>query len=643
MREKADVAVLWREFRAAEQGDREARAGYRRDRDLASGRAFRNWASDANMIGTFIDVLVSFLYAQNPDIEVRAAPQVGGPAAESVEFAQALTIILTRFWRRAGCKTELQKMVRSALTTGGGWLKVIPDAGLDPQTAHRRQSLAADLAALRAQHERLAADEAASVTDRQALTESIARLTARVQAEQQRDGSPSYRNPGVVLDFVRPEHVQVSAEVNSLLDYGKADWVAHSLHVPRASLRERFPRLREEELAAASSWQNAQRVTGTDGVPAGLFADDAVDGLSADGGEGITFARVVELWDRRDGFVKTLVEGVPRYAREPYQPAWECARFYPFFYLQFFPVDGERHPQSLPARLRKLQEEYSSRRSNGRLTAERSVPGLLFNRRSIQPDDVRRIENSVHQELVGLDSPTGEDVRKLFAAKPVPTVDPLVFDTRPVTADMERISGVQEALVQSNVKAKTATEARIQQSGFMSRSSADRDAVEDVLDELAYYTGEIAVQTVSAVEARRLAGPDAFWLAGMSVRDLDSLVQVRINAGSTGKPDRDREQRNWTVALPLVQNLMMQIQQAQTSGNQPLANAMIQMLKETFRRLDERIDVARLIPDGPAPVADRPALSDSAPVTLPVSPPPAAPGVSGGEPPTTSADANVLV
>ena len=628
--EEADVKALFREFRAARELDADARKGYQEARNLASGRAFRNWASDANLIGTFLDVLVSFLYAQNPDIDVRAAPQVGGPAPEAVDFAQTLSVVLTRLWRRAGIKRELHKLVRSALTTGGGWLKVLPDKGIGPQTRHRRDTLAADAEALRAASQALEAEDAPSADDRQALIASIERLTAQVLDESRHREKQNH--PGVVIDYERPENLQVSADAMTLADYGKADWVAHLLLVDFASLGERFPALTAQDRKAARIFGERRPGMDPEEEPAAWFDRHAeTPGQSPQKGQ---FVRVIELWDRRDGFVKTLIEGVPVYAEPPYPSPWASSRFFPFFYLEFFPVDGSRHPQSLPRRLKKLQEEYSSRRSNGRLTAERSVPGLLFNRRSLHPEDVKRLETSVHLEMVGLDSPTGDDVRKLFAPKPVPAVDPLVFDTRAVTADMERVSGVQEALVQSNVRAKTATEARIQQSGFASRSSADRDAVEDLLNELAHYTAELSVQTLTVEHAQRLAGPQAFWLPGMEVHDLDALVRVQITAGSTGKPDRDREQKNWTVALPLVQNVLLQIQQAQQQNNAPMAEAMINLLKETFRRLDERIDVERLVPQGPMPAAG--------PAT-PAAPAPDTPGVSGGEPPQSSAEANVLV
>jgi hypothetical protein len=274
------------------------------------------------------------------------------------------------------------------------------------------------------------------------------------------------------------------------------------------------------------------------------------------------------------------------------------SRFYPYFYLGFFEVDSERHPQSLSWRLKKLQDEYGSKRSNSRLTAERSVPGGLFDATGVKSEDVKKIEKSVHQEWVGIESMKGDDIRKLFTEKPVPKIDPLVFDTSSVIADMERVGGVQEALSQAVTVAKTATEAKIQDTGFASRTSADRDSLEDMLQDLAEYTLELAIQGMPLTQAQRIAGPKAFWPEGMAQQDIITLAEIDIVAGTTGKPDEEKERQSWSILLPLIQAIMKEIQLAQLTGNLPMAIALRELLAETFRRLDERVPVDKFVPQG---------------------------------------------
>jgi hypothetical protein len=221
---------------------------------------------------------------------------------------------------------------------------------------------------------------------------------------------------------------------------------------------------------------------------------------------------------------------------------------------------------------------------------------VIFDDTGITPADARKIEASTHQEYVGISAAKGDDIRKLFAEKPVAKIDPLVFDTSSVIADMERVGGVQEALSQAVTVAKTATEAKIQDTGFASRTSADRDSLEDMLQDMAEYTLELAIQGMPLEQVQRLAGASAFWPHGMAQEDIITLAEVTIKAGTTGKPDEDQLRQSWSILLPLIQAMMKEIQLAQLTGNLPMALALRELIAETFRRLDERIPIDKFIP-----------------------------------------------
>lgn len=635
--ESAQVKELIDEYDEARKFDAAAREQYAVDRGYASGQKIKNWASDANLIGSFIDILVAFLYARNPDVSAKAAPQVGGVSKDNQSFAETATIVVSNLWKKARLKRAARKQVRATLTVGVGWLKVIMnnETRQDPQVKSQLNDISDNIAELQATQQMIADPD--SQLEQDELSAELAKLE-RLQVSLQNRLEVVHRY-GVAIDFVKADDMQVSLDVDDICDHLDADWNGNEMYVPVKTLRKRFPRLTEKDIRMATCYYSKKPTTrkeqedaayGGGGAETARYTKASMTG-STDGAE---FARVIEIWDNRDGHIKTVVEGIKKYAIEPYQPPYWTSRFYPYFLLALFETDGDRHPQSLAYRLKKLQDEYSSKRSNGRLTAERSVPGTIFDKGALSDEDAKKIENSTHMEMVGIRSATGDDVRKLFAAKPVPAVDPLVFDTRQVIQDMERISGVQEALSQTISKAKTATEAKIQDQGFNTRSSSDRDMLEDMLDELALYTTELAIQSLPSDEVARIAGPMAFWPEGMAPEDVVTLVEIEIQAGSTGKPDKEGEQQNWTVIMPLVQNLMMAIQQAQMMGNLPLANAMVNLLKETFRRLDERVNIDQFIPQGDLQnMMGVPGL-------------PGAPGAEDAEveePRETAADVNTLV
>ncbi|KKM87923.1 hypothetical protein LCGC14_1263980, partial [marine sediment metagenome] len=404
---------------------------------------------------------------------------------------------------------------------------------------------------------------------------------------------------GLAVDFVRGEDMQVSLDVGEISDYLSANWVANQMFIQQDEAPMMFPRLESEDLKTAKIFY--QRKDKKDASAANVTDSDAEKYTPAtqtsDGAEDeVKFIRVVELWDKRDNHIKTMIDGVNRWARLPYQPPYASTRFYPYFELALFEVDGDRHPQSLTGRLVKLQEEYSSARSNGRLARERSVPGIIFDAQKITPDDIKKIERSVTQEYVGVNPIGGDDIRKAFAEKPVGQYDPRIYDTTPSVKDMEVMAGVQEALSQGISRTKTATEANIEQTGFASRTGADRDTEEDVLTDLAQYTAELSMQALPYNYVVKIAGKLAFWPEGLPFEEVVTMVNVEIEGGTTGKPNKQAEQQSWATVMPLIRETIIVIQQAFATGNVPLAEALQELLRETLQRMDDRVNLDRFIP-----------------------------------------------
>lgn len=602
--EEKAVESIEKEYTQARKFDEDARLQYGQDRGYASGQKTKNWASDANLIGTFIDILTSFLYARDPEVSASAAKNVGGVDKENVAFAETAGIIISRLWKKAKLKKGARKMVRSALSVGPGWLKIIMthETRTDPVVQSELNDLEDNMQRLEFIQDQL------QNADREELDEDDQTVKLKEMAqlrESLRDKLEVIHRSGLAIDYVQAEDMQVSLDVADIIDHLDGDWNGNEIYIRKEDVRRRFKRLTKLDLEKAAVYNQVRpKKRDNDMVEVMSFGDNAdqnsryVKSSKSADNNGVEFVRLIEMWDKRDNHIKTFIEGIKKWAIEPYQPTFGTSRFYPYFNLSLFEIDGARHPQSLSMRLKKLQDEYSSKRSNSRLASERSIPGTIFDATGVKEEDARKIENSVSMEMVGINPTKGDDVRKLFAEKPIPKVDPMVFDTRSVLADMERISGVQEALSSAVTVQKTATEAKIQDLGFNSRTSTDRDTLEDVLSEIAEYTLELAVQGVPAEQAQRIAGMQAFWPEGMEFEDIITMAEIEVKAGSTGKPDDESLRQSWSILLPLVQAVMREIQQAQITGNIPMAVALKNLLVETFRRLDERIDVDQFIPAG---------------------------------------------
>lgn len=608
--EQARVAKLWKTYDDARKFDENFRKQVAIDRRYAGGTSDLSWAVSTNLIGAFIDILVALLYARNPDVSVRKAPQVDESNTYQMQvFARTLEIVISSVWKKGKLKTAARKGVRSVLSNGEGWFKCtfVSDKKPAPEVESALNDAQETHARIVAQQKLI---EDPQNQDPETLESEKAEKEALIaELEEKLELAVSKM---FVIDFVKTENIQVSTDIDSIDNYLDADWIANEIYLGKDDALARFPRLSTEDIKSAKVYyQNAPKELTTRDIdnilPQGTMTAESAQAFTTinSDAQSPSFLRIVEIWDRRDKQIRTIIDGVKKWAKEPYPPPYPTSRFYPYFYFAFYEVDGQRHPQSLSWRLYKLQDEYSSSRSNFRLTRERSIPGVLFNATMLDEVEAKKLTESKAQEYTALrPSDPSVPLSNLFAPKPVQGIDMRLYDPTLILNDMERISGVQEALsaaINSPGNPKTATEANIQQSGTQARTTSDRDNLESMLTDLGQYTAEQALQCLETRDVQRLAGPKAYWPSGMDIEDLFTLVEVTIEAGTTGKPRQQTDMQAWSTLLPLIQNTLKEIEQAMATGNMPMANALIELVKETMLRLGDESDVERFIPRQPPP------------------------------------------
>jgi hypothetical protein len=608
--EEGRVTKKWEEYNKARKFDENFRKQIAIDRRYAAGISDLSWAVTTNLIGAFIDILVALLYARNPDVSVRKSPQVDESNTYQMQvFARTLEIVISRLWKDGRLKVAARKGVRSVLSNGEGWFKCTMVSAKKPQpeveaALNDAQETHARLIAQQKLLEDPADQDPETLDAEKAEKEALIKeLTEKVEIAVSKM---------FVIDYVATENIQVSTDIDSIDQYLDADWIGNETYLTKEDALAQFKRLTVEDLKLAKNYsQRPPKELTTREVdnvlPQGMLTAESAQAFTTQtsDAESQAFVRVVEIWDRRDKQIRTLIDGVKRWAKEPFAPPYPTSRFYPYFYFAFYEVDGQRHAQSLSWRLYKLQDEYSSSRSNFRLTRERSIPGVLFNATQLDEVEAKKLQESKAQEYTALRPADPQTpIANLFAAKPVAAIDMRLYDPTLILNDMERISGVQEALsaaISTPGNPKTATEANIQQSGTQARTTSDRDNLENLLTDLAEYTAEQSLQCLETRDVQRMAGSKAFWPHGMDIEDLFTMVEVQIEAGSTGKPRQQTDMQAWSTLLPLIQKLMQEIEQAFAQGNIAMANALIELVKETALRLGDESDVERFIPRKPPP------------------------------------------
>jgi desulfoferrodoxin (superoxide reductase-like protein) len=112
------------------------------------------------------------------------------------------------------------------------------------------------------------------------------------------------------------------------------------------------------------------------------------------------------------------------------------------------------------------------------------------------------------------------------------------------------------------------------------------------------------LQEVTPQKAIEIAGPHAFWPI-LNKQHLYDSIYIDITAGSTAMPNENEDRMRWIELMPLIMQNIQMIQQLRDVGVPDEFNPYIQLLEETFKRFDERIDVAKFMPPMPEDIQEQ--------------------------------------
>jgi hypothetical protein len=527
-----------------------------------------------NLIFATIASLLPYVYAKDPDLAVSPSEAVQDGQYEVVKrFCKTLELVLRRLLVKDGrLKKRAKSNVRATMTTGVGWLKVLyqRDYKTDPIIQNRIADIQDNIKRMEYLSSEVASDNAADREAKKAeLVEQLKALQAHIEVAVAE---------GMVIDRVMTEDMLVLDDAIRDFDmYQQARALAHGIWFSKESYAEMFGH--DAPTGATTYKQPSEEKDGKSGEDLGA-----------------EFVRVWEIWDRISQTIYTMVEGASGFCRPPYQPRRQGERWYPFFALGFNLVDGQFMPLSDVALLKELQDEYNTTRTNFAEHRAENIPGTVVRSGGqLTPEDIERIKNRKINETIIVEGdgnrPLSDDIQNISGT----AIDPAVYDVTPIRSDMDMVAGIGDASRSNLIQPKTATEAEIMREGLMSRTAERQDANEDFMQEICQYSAEILLQELTTAQVQRIAGVAYTWPV-MSKNEIFDLVNIEIRAGSTGKPNRMRERQQWLEFLPRLQEAVVKIMELRAQGQNDLAQGLIEMLKETLKRFDERLDLDSFIP-----------------------------------------------
>lgn len=300
---------------------------------------------------------------------------------------------------------------------------------------------------------------------------------------------------------------------------------------------------------------------------------------------------VWEHYDRQAGTVYVLADGHNGFLKPPGAPDIYVEDFWPVFALTFNEVENPKHlfPPSDVRLMLDMQNEYNRSRQGKREHRIAARPRFAILAGALDDDGKVKLRDAGPFEAVELNlSAVDNDISKAIQSIQIPGVDPNLYDTNEIMSDIQYVVGSQEATFGSTAGA-TATESGIAESSRVASVDSSVDDLDAFLTRVARAAGQVLLREMSPEQVIKIAGEGALW-PQMTLEDIATELYLEIEAGSSGKPNQVQEIRNWKEMLPFL---------LQMPGIDP-----VELVRESLRRLDDKLDLTRLIkPDAMAIVA----------------------------------------
>ena len=590
----AHARAHWSAFHKRVKHNRATVAGFNWHLDPSSKDFY---GKRANLIHGTISAILPNIYARNP--EISTTPLHSG--AKLKLFCKTLETVTNRSLEKAKLKSRAKSTLRSALTTSFGILKVTYQRQIsqDPLIDERINDTQDNVLAI----EELLRD-LDDPSQRQHHEAKHAELKELLQslAEQ----AEVANTEGLVIDRVLTENLLIDPSVCEFWDYTDADWICQIVPMKRSQAEALY----QLPLSHVKLYQN-------NGGVSHLKKSTRLAASSLGFREPIEDDQqiaVLEIWDKTTQRIYTMAEGADFWLREPYAPPKTGERWYPFFLLPYQVVDGQFVGPSLVDLTERLQDEHNHARDRFNKHRDLCIPGWVASA-EINEKTIKKYKDATFGDVIIFDT-EGKTLSQVIQPKDHPKIDPLVYDTSTVRHDWEQVTGLQDAARSTIVKPKTATEASIMQRALSGRVGEFKDQVEDYLQEIAQYSAQILLQELSKeqvecfmgnhqVKTEKIDGKykkttvKAYDWPELSKDQVFEMVEMRIRAGTTGAPDKYEQQESWIKVLPFIEGLVLQIINLRQQGLEP--EPLINLLKETLHRFDDRIDVELFIPSDAYP------------------------------------------
>lgn len=488
-------------------------------------------------------------------------------------FAQAL-----REQKPVEFKVGAKQLVRRALTTGVGYVELGFQREMGPRPG-MNEALAD--ARTRLDHLKSLAERAAKGEAEGGLAPDSAEISELEKSAAALMAEPEIvLREGLIFDFPPSTKVIPDRLCKSLVGFIGARHLTIEYMFTTDQVKEIFGK-------DLGKGYKGYTFDGKTAEHSAMTVEEDSDGFSTltDAQAGSGLVCVWKHYDKPSGLVYYVADGCREFLREPSAPDVFVEDFWPVYALTFNAVESENRifPPSDVRLILDMQMEYNRSRQGMREHRKAARPRWVYRRGAVEDGDIAKIGSSEPFDAIPYNpAEPGLKIADVFETVPVPGVDPNLYETSQLFTDVQLVVGSAEAQFGAVSKA-TATESAIAANSTQSSDQASIDDLDAFLTVISRAGGQILLREMSEDQVKQIAGPGAVW-PHMTLAEIAGEVYLEVEAGSTGKPNQAVEINNWKFMLPFL---------LQMPGMNPSW-----ILKETLRRLDDRMDLTEAIAAG---------------------------------------------
>lgn len=459
-------------------------------------------------------------------------------------------------------KTMMKATVRQTIIKSVGYVKLgfVRSMKMQPEIETRIASALEQMAKIK----QISDD----IADGELEQESAEAEQLRLMIEDLQTHPQIITREGLLFDYPDSQSVIPHYKCKNLRGFLGADWVT------------------QEYLLSAD------QIHQTYGVDVGTsFATYAPDGnvrRAGDDGDSVKSSALGAVWeqyDRTDGLVYIMCDGYPDFLSEPAPPEVMINQFYPWFAMVLNEGHSEKqlYPPSDIDLIRDAQQEINRARQGLREHRHANRPKMFVPKGMLDEADITGMSAHPANAVIELNAlAPGQKIEDVLQAYKGTPIEETLYDTDQAFEDILRALGQDQASSGQTTSA-TATEAAVAQASQQTDLASCLDDQDELLSAIARAAGKILMMNVSAQTVQRVIGPGAIW-PELSTEQVMENIYLTVQAGSTGRPNKQQQVQNAQVLFPMLQRL---------PGISPEW-----MARELIKRLDDRLDLTDAFVEG---------------------------------------------